>query len=102
MRLPVFVLLLVLLPACGKKAETHVERATRSCRTHYDILMRWVTGHGRLPETDEDLARAAQIRGPDPWGGRYVIETEGQVRIWSKGPDREPETEDDIAYPPFD
>lgn len=37
----------------------------------------------------------------DPWGEPWRIEcTEGDVTVTSAGPDRKPETEDDIRIPP--
>ena len=54
-----------------------------------------------MPETDEELRKAAQIDAPDPWGNPYEIETEEVIRVCSNGPDGEPYTEDDICYPPI-
>ncbi|MHC4820070.1 MAG: type II secretion system protein GspG [Planctomycetota bacterium] len=38
---------------------------------------------------------------PDPWGQAYRLEASGEeVRIFSNGPDRDPDTADDICYEP--
>ena len=40
---------------------------------------------------------------PDPWGQAYrLVENGMDVRIFSNGPDRQPDTGDDICYEPLD
>ena len=46
-------------------------------------------------------AQPLQKIQPDPWGGAYQLELEGDdFRVVSPGPDRIDGTDDDIAYPP--
>ena len=44
------------------------------------------------------------VLDPDPWGQPFRIDVEGPraFRICSNGPDAEPDTDDDIAYPASD
>ena len=91
---------LLLAAACGA-ADPREEAASR-CRGHYDRLWRWITARGEAPATEAEMREAAGIRDLDPWGHAYEVERrdDGGVRVWSNGPDGEPGTDDDIAYPP--
>jgi hypothetical protein len=95
------VLLLFSLVACREGPSSDVDRARAGCRARYDAFQRWVTGQGKFPETEEEWAQA-RGREKDPWGRPYDVEVEGgTVRVWSDGPDREPDTSDDLCYPPL-
>ena len=86
--------------ACSSEPEDPRLTAAERCRAHYDILMRWITGHGRQPETEEEALAAAGIDAPDPWGSAYVVEVTSEgMRVWSWGPDKVEGTTDDICYP---
>jgi len=90
------------LAACGKPDDPK-EVAAAFCKAHYDILMRWVTGHGRYPEGDREINAAAHAtKARDPWGHAYFVQVErNEPRVFSWGPDGEQDTDDDIYYPPF-
>ncbi|MHC4342044.1 MAG: hypothetical protein ACYSX0_17735, partial [Planctomycetota bacterium] len=69
-------------------------------RAYYDVLYRWISSRGSIPDTPEALAAAARVKGPDPWGNAYLIDVEGsRVTVVSFGPDGVEDTPDDIWYP---
>ena len=95
------VLALLVCGACSDSRPDRIAAAERRCRGVYDRLMRWVTGHGRYPTTDEEWESVRT--GNDPWGHPLeIVMEEGKARVWSVGPDGEERTEDDICYPPLD
>jgi hypothetical protein len=101
MRCLVLVLVLLACGACGETSQDPKAVAERQCRGVYDRLMRYVTGHGRYPETDEEWNGIRT--GKDPWGHPLeIVMEEGEARVWSNGPDGEERTADDICYPPTD
>ena len=101
MRFRALILLTAVGMGCAAKTPPE-QQALAECKAHYDILMRWVTAHGRNPETENEIRNAAQLGDKDPWGRAYVVETyDGKLRVVSWGPDGE-ESEDDICYPPLD
>jgi hypothetical protein len=66
---------------------------------------------GALPRSLEELEAPvgpADTRDfvrlvPDPWGEPYRLVASGEeVRVFSNGPDGEPDTDDDICYEPLD
>jgi hypothetical protein len=92
---------LLVCGACGETEKDPTAVAERQCRGVYDRLMRWVTGHGRYPTTDEEWDSVRT--GTDPWGNPLEIVMEGgEPSVWSAGPDGIERTDDDISYPPFD
>lgn len=95
-------LLMLLAFACARDdPATRLRKANERCKARYDIYQRWITGRGRLPETDAERAEAEGGGELDPWGHPYVFEVEGgPLVVWSNGPDGLPETGDDIRYPP--
>jgi hypothetical protein len=95
----VFALALLACGACRKTPDP-VAAAEAECRATYDKLMRWVTGHGRFPVSDEDWEQVEP--GKDPWGNAYVIAIEGEAQVYSWGPDGRETTDDDICYPPLE
>lgn len=101
MRDLVLVFALLACGACSDAPDDPKTVAERQCRGVYDRLMRWVTGHGRYPTTDEEWDSVRT--GKDPWGNPLEITLDGgAARVWSAGPDGEERTEDDICYPPLD
>jgi len=93
----------VLLAAlsCAACSEPPLEEARTGCKARYDRYMRWVTAHGRAPETPAELEEVMPPDGLDPWGRPYVLDDEaGEVRIWSWGPDGVEGTDDDLCFPP--
>jgi hypothetical protein len=103
MRRSGLILCALALVAC-REPDDPKDVAAAFCKAHYDILMRWITGHGRYPEGDREINEAAQAtKARDPWGNAYFVEVEeNQPRIWSWGPDGEHDTDDDICYPPLE
>ncbi|MHC4955815.1 MAG: type II secretion system protein GspG [Planctomycetota bacterium] len=87
--------------------------AYAKCQAYYDATWEWMM-FTRAPEPPESLEALEQPLRPgersfmrhaeDPWGTKYRIEREGGrlYRIWSNGPDGQPNTDDDIAYEPVD
>jgi hypothetical protein len=99
MRYLALVLALLVCGACGRTEQDPAAVAERQCRGVYDRLMRWVTGHGRYPSTEEEWQSVRT--GTDPWGNPLeIVMEEGDVVVWSAGPDGVAKTEDDICYPP--
>ena len=87
--------------------------ALAKCREYHDGTWSWMmmTKAPRPPESLKDLDepirpgdRNYMPYERDPWGTHYRIEREGGrlFRIWSNGPDAEPDTDDDICYEPLD
>ena len=81
------------------------ERVAREeCRKRYDAVA------ASLALLDRDLPTEVADPGtdprvvlePDPWGHPYRLVREGPraFRICSNGPDGQPDTADDIVYPP--
>ena len=100
------VLVLALLLTCGACSESSKDHPTavaeRQCKRAYDRLMRYVTGHGSYPTTDEEW-ESVRTGGTDPWGNPLEIVMDvGVASVWSAGPDGVVRTEDDICYPPLD
>ena len=97
-------ILAVLPMACGgDSAEEKKKKAAAGCRGRYDNIQRWISANNRSPSSDEEYEAAANNKAKDPWGNAYEIEVEnGRVVVWSHGPDGQPETSDDISYPPTD
>jgi len=95
---------LLLIAGAGCSRQSPPDLALEQCKAHYDILMRYVTGHMDVPQTPEGLLKAAEIGAgdKDPWGRRYAVTNQaGHLRVWSDGPDRKTNTEDDLCYPPL-
>ncbi len=83
--------------------------AAAQCERYYDLVVTWklLTRSKQIPadlyELEGPLKEGAgpftKIE-PDPWGGQYVIEAEGnRFRIVSPGPDGLDGNDDDIVYP---
>ena len=73
-------------------------RAQAECKAIYDRLMRFATGQGRYPGTDEEWAPFESDK--DPWGNNYFVDDESaRMQVCSAGPDGIPATGDDICYP---
>lgn len=91
--------LVLLLAGCSPPPE---EAALDGCKGAYDRFMRWQSLHGRRPETPAEEAEIVLPGRLDPWGVLYVLEVsdDGHAVIWSNGPDKRPDTGDDIRYPP--
>ncbi|MHC4930899.1 MAG: hypothetical protein ACYTGV_01735 [Planctomycetota bacterium] len=97
--LPLLAALAAFSPACRREPDP-VGVAKAECKAYYDVLYRWISTRGSIPDTQENLAAAARVKGPDPWGNAYVIDVEGsQVTVVSFGPDGVEDTPDDIWYP---
>ncbi len=92
-------LAVALLSACARSPD---EAALDGCKGVYDRYMRWTQKHQRRPEEPAELDEVNLPKRPDPWGTRYVVEVDPDtnVVVWSNGPDRKPDTADDIRYPP--
>jgi hypothetical protein len=99
-RLTLF-LLAAALAACS--GETPEEKARDACKGAYDRYQRWLGKHSKHPETDEEIAEILPPGRLDPWGSRYEMDIEDrlQPRFWSNGPDRTPNTDDDICFPTY-
>ena len=68
------------------RAQNEIVQLERQTEQHFRL-------HGEWPEDWEALG----LRGTDPWGGEYVLQTDGDdAVIFSAGPDREIGTDDDV------
>ena len=64
----------------------------------------WLTNDSAACPSFDDLVESGTVdddgRRRDPWGGPWRIQcTEGNVSVTSAGPDRQPDTDDDIRAP---
>ncbi|MHC4974779.1 MAG: prepilin-type N-terminal cleavage/methylation domain-containing protein [Planctomycetota bacterium] len=94
----------------GEKGKKKI--ALAKCREYHDAVFMWrMFRDGALPSSLDELEAPldpGDRRGfvhldPDPWGQAYRLEANGEdVRVFSNGPDREPDTVDDICYEPRD
>jgi|GEM_PF-5457567 len=89
------------------------ERVKQDIEIMHHVIQVFTRDKGRLPENVDELLNATHKTGlrfltedkvTDPWGKRYVYEKDSEdkekVIIFSMGPDKTPETEDDIHVPP--
>jgi len=86
--------------------------AFAKCREYHDAVHMWrMFRGGAFPNSLDELETPldpADTKNfvhldPDPWGQRYRLADDGEdVRIISNGPDRQPDTDDDICYEPRD
>lgn len=86
--------------------------ALAKCREYYDAVHMWrLFRGGALPASLDELEAPLDPADtkdfvhldPDPWGQAYRLEANAEdVRVVSNGPDREPDTGDDICYEPRD
>ncbi len=90
------LLTVALLAACSRSPD---EAAHDGCKGVYDRYMRWTQKHQRRPETPTEIKEVTPK--PGPWGTAYFVEVaqDTSVVVWSNGPDRKPDTADDIRYP---
>jgi hypothetical protein len=87
-----------------------LSKAERMCQIHHSQAKVWEVVEGKPPETlgemdasappgEGDSSRVAA----DQWGNDYWLQKgENGLRVWSRGPDGEKGTADDICYPPKD
>jgi hypothetical protein len=85
------------------RTRTSMDRAA-ACATLIDLaeeIANFRAREGRLPG---DLHEAATTVPQDPWGGtiQYQANADGTYRLRSNGPDRLPNTPDDMIVPKFD
>jgi hypothetical protein len=87
------------LTALSRSAPARQSRAMKEARSVLDdaIAAERRDGEDRFP-----IGRAARVAATDPWGSPYRVEvvrvgTERTVRLWSAGPDRRLDTEDDFV-----
>ena len=115
MEILVVVVIVGLLAMLGTNVFAPAERAMEDlalakCREYHDAVKIWrLQGPTRsFPESLEEmqvpLAEDEDVFVrivKDPWNRAFRLEIEGRkVRVWSDGPDRQPGTDDDIAYIP--
>ena len=91
----------------GASDEAREQKALADCKTIAGAVRTYYGKNGRLPETLEDLAekdekgRSELEELPlDPWDTPYELlegDTPNSFEIISCGPDKQPETEDDIS-----
>jgi len=84
--------------------------ALAKCREYHDAVFMWrMFRGGALPSALDELEapldpadRPDFVRlVPDPWGQPYRLAANGEeIRVFSDGPDRQPDTADDICYEP--
>jgi len=83
--------------------------AEAKCKEYYDQAKLYKTirkqAPGSLDDLTEPLRPGTDSPFPrieeDPWGNRYVLESDGKdMRVRSFGPDGLEATEDDIVWPP--
>lgn len=113
--LAVVTILALLATLAGRHVWTAAEKAKQrialtKCREYHDAVFMWrMVRGGALPNSLEELEapldpadRRDFVRlVPDPWGQAYRLEVAtDEVRVVSSGPDREPDTADDICYEP--
>ena len=91
---------LVLIAACARDPGAD---ALEGCMGRYGSLTRLQPRGEMLPVDSDDLGALMQPQGQDPWGHDYVAEMDqAGIVVWSWGEDGEPETDDDICWPPSD
>ena len=97
---------LVLIGPCFYAHRGHDHgMALIQCGNYYDAMRTWRDIRGTYPKTLMDME--APLREgdpnfveihPDPWGGKDRLEFHGDaIHVCSAGPDRTPQTEDDIC-----
>ena len=94
----------------GEKGKERI--ALAKCREYHDAVFMWrMFRGGALPSSLDELRAPldpADTRDfvrlvPDPWGQPYRLEASAEeIRVVSNGPDRRPDTADDICYEPRD
>lgn len=108
--LVVVAIMSLLAAAVGIAAYSHFEKvkqehaATTAKALRQAVQAFWITGEGASCPTVKELARAGTIdedsSPDDPWGSPWSITCNGtSVVVRSEGPDRSPNTEDDIRAP---
>ncbi|MFN3245037.1 MAG: type II secretion system protein GspG [Planctomycetota bacterium] len=91
----------------GASDEARENKALADCKTIAGAVRTWYGKNGRLPDTLDELAekdekgRSELEELPrDPWDTPYELiegDTPNSFEIISCGPDKQPETEDDIS-----
>jgi prepilin-type N-terminal cleavage/methylation domain-containing protein len=115
--LAVVAILALLVTLAGRHVRIGVEAGRKSialakCREYHDAVFMWRMFRGGAPPRSLDEMEApldpADTRDfirldPDPWGQPYRLAAHGEeFRVFSNGPDREPDTADDICWEPLD
>jgi hypothetical protein len=95
-----------------KKRETGTSEAKKLMADITNGVYQYVLENRVLPNSLDDLTKPSKTSnqpyiekiGLDPWGELFqyrVIDRKRKVfEIWSYGPDKNPDTEDDVRYPP--
>jgi hypothetical protein len=89
------------------------QRARDDMEVIYHVIREFERDKGRIPEDLNELVSAQHSKGlkflsedkvTDPWGSRYVYKKEGtksgDVKISCMGPDKIPDTDDDMDCAP--
>jgi general secretion pathway protein G len=112
-----FILLLLLslfLPAVNHMGPTPTGTARMTIFQFYPAIHSYKDKTGQLPpdlnallKPPSTLPDGVDWGGPylsyerlplDPWGGKYHYQVlNGEFRVWSNGPDKRPNTEDDVT-----